>query len=47
MKRKVLKYIKDNNLEVDGMIKAVDLQKVAEHFNIRIIDVMYYLRTRG
>ena len=46
MKRKVLKYIEDNNLEVDGMIKVVDLEKVTKHFKIPMIDVMYYLRTR-
>lgn len=47
MERKILNYIAENNLEVNGLISFVDLEKVAKKFDTTILNVMYILRTRS
>lgn len=46
LRKQVINYVKENKLEVNGLIAAVDLIKIAKQFNTTVLNVMYILRTR-
>ena len=44
IENKVISYVKENNLEQDGMIAYVKIIEVAKKFDLQEIEVMYIMR---